>query len=236
MQPQLFLIFPMHKFLSLFLVAALTFSASAAPPEVKRQAINVLRVASTVADGETITIGTVVFEVDTAADPGAITAGRVRVNCSAAVTAAEFTTQFAAAVNNANLTSLKVGATKISNSEVLVFSLVKNADVRACTETLAGTNNAWAAATLFGGSSLNDLERKVSILARAATATEAALETMHFVAPFAPAAVQVSVRTAAGVAKAWDGAVVVTGSRVDLNSSGSTDVASTDVVTLLLSQ
>ena len=37
-----------------------------------RRAINVLRLASNVADAETITIGSEVYEIDTAAAPGAM--------------------------------------------------------------------------------------------------------------------------------------------------------------------
>ena len=64
-----------------------------------RRAMNVLRLASNVADAETITLGTEVYEIDTAAAPGAITAGNIRVDCNAGVTPAIAAPSIVAAIN-----------------------------------------------------------------------------------------------------------------------------------------
>lgn len=234
-----------HFLLSLALVAALmgqamgqTIKGSAVLPPQKRAALDVLRVASNVADTETVTIGTTVFEVDTAASPGAITAGRIRVDCSSGVTPTIFTTQLVTAINATNVLGFRFKATKISNSEVLVEAAVPGAqgNATAATETLAGSNNAWAAATFYGGDSTPETEHQVAVLSRAATATEAALLTLHFVAPFAPTTALVQVKTSAGVLVAFDGSVTITGNHVDVASGGSVPVASTNIVTVTVSK
>src|SRR3954466_4272731 len=115
-----------------------------------RRAMNVLRLASNVADAETITIGSEVYEIDTAAAPGAIAAGNIRVDCNAGVTPTIASAAIVAAIN-AN-TKLGLTAVAISVNEVLVFT---NSDASglgiACAETLAGANNQWAAAAFYGG-------------------------------------------------------------------------------------
>lgn len=231
----------MKSIFPILIFAALAVSSFAGPLEDLaarnkldgRPAINTLRVATDVADTETITIGTTVFEVDTAASPGAITAGRVRVDCSAAVTPTAFTTAFEAAVNAANLVALKFRATRISASEVLIVNTRNGVDATACTETLAGANNVWAAAAAFGGRADSTVLRGVMIVSRAATATEVALGTMHFVLPYTPTAIAVQVRTAAGVAVAHNGGANATGNRVTVDNTGATDFAATDVVTVI---
>src|SRR6476469_2980660 len=85
-----------------------------------RRAVNVLRLAANVADAETITIGSEVYEIDTAADPGAITAGRIRVNCFAGVTPTIASAAIVAAIN-AN-TLLGLTAVAISVNEILVYT------------------------------------------------------------------------------------------------------------------
>src|SRR2546422_9231541 len=115
-----------------------------------RRAINVLRLASNVADAETITIGSELYEIDTAAAPGAITAGNIRVDCNAGVTPTTASAAIVAAIN-AN-TKLGLTAVAISVNEVLVYT---NAETSAlalpCSETLAGANNAWNATGFYGG-------------------------------------------------------------------------------------
>jgi hypothetical protein len=195
-----------------------------------RLALNVLRLASNVADGETITIGNETYEIDTAAAPGAVTAGNIRVDCSAGVTPTQASAALVAAVNANSRQGLQAEA--ISVNEVAIWGPTGNLD---CSETLAGSNNAWHnTATFFGSSSAQVRARDQA--ARAAVAKEVTLGNMHFLFPFRPASVLVQVRTAAGVAKAWDGVITLSNYRVTLDNSGSTDFAATDIVTVSASE
>src|SRR5258708_4024165 len=85
-----------------------------------RRAMNVLRLASDSADGETITIGRDVYEIDTAANPGAVTAGNIRVNCNAGVTPTIASAALVTAINANN--THKLTAVAISVNEVLVYT------------------------------------------------------------------------------------------------------------------
>lgn len=198
-----------------------------------RRAVNVLRLAANVADGETITIGGEVYEIDTAADPGAITAGRIRVNCNAGVTPSIASAAIVAAIN-AN-TLLGLTAVAISVNEILVFT---NNDTSAltlpCSETLAGANNQWSAATFTGGQLAKP--QGVSMAQRTPNATEVAIGNLHFVFPFAVGAAMAQVRSSTGAAKAWDGVLTISGSRVTLDNAGATDWAATDTVAVLAHQ
>lgn len=148
-------------------------------------------------------------------------------------TAAEFTTALNTAINASNAVATPARSERISANEVLVT--VRGQLLTACTETLAGSNNAWASATLYGGAEKPDNYRATQVVQRACNATEAALQTMHFVFPFAPSAAAVQVRSSAGALKAYDGAVVITGNRVSVNATGSTDPADTDLVVVTAS-
>lgn len=191
--------------------------------------MNILRLASDVANAETFTINGTVFEIDTAADPGSVSGTNIRVNCSGGATPAAASTAIVTAVNSVNC---GMRAKKISDNEVLFFAAAGDATPYACTETLAGTNNAFAAATAFGGRpEQTDLPSPI-LISRVPTATEITLQTMHFPLTFTPTIVLPQVRTSAGAIKAWDGAVTITDQFVTVGSGGSTDIASGDVITL----
>lgn len=189
-------------------------------------AVGILRIANNVADGETITVGSTVFEVDTNA---AITAGRVAVDCSGGVTPTLFGTAFVAAFNAQQL-GLK--AYKVSANVVVIYDHNPGPGATlATTETLAGANNGWGAATLVRVGEPTTA-KNVVMQSRAANAVEDSAEVMVFAFPFTPTEFTVSVRTAAGVAKAWDGAATIAGNLIILTSSGTTDIDDTDVVTV----
>jgi hypothetical protein len=63
-------------------------------------ATGVVTFSGSVSDGDIVTIGTRVYEFDTAANPGAITAGRVRVDVSGGATASAAVTALALAITN----------------------------------------------------------------------------------------------------------------------------------------
>lgn len=143
-------------------------------------------------------------------------------------TAGEFTTALKAAIDAGDY---GVQAVRVSANEVLVSSTRQSMAHAATTETLAGSNNAWAAATLVGaGPGGEETLPIVMLVKRAATAVEVALGAMHFMFAFAPSLATVVVTTAAGVPKAFDGVATITGNRVTVDISGSSDWASTDLV------
>ena len=212
-----------------------TLRAFGAVREVQGQhAMNVLRIAANVADGETITIGTQVYEIDTAAT-ATITAGRVRVNCNAGVTPAIASDAIIAAINGN--TNSDVTAVDISDNEVLIVHHELGVNALACTETLAGTNNAWAAAAMYGGVNVPDAVPMLRVMSRVPNAAEVALDDMHFYFPFTPTKVLIAVRvTSGGAVKAWDGGYSINGRRVTVTNAGTTDWAASDTVTVLASQ
>lgn len=211
--------------------ARLTGSGAAQIPEIPGlRDINVLRIASNVADTQTVTIGRDVYEFDRAAD--GVTAGRIAVTGHADDTPANATAALVAAINTKGTEPF--AAVTIGNNEVLIYATRPGALGVACAETLAGTNNVWSAATTYGGSGTSVTVPRLGFTVRVPTATEVALDQLHAVFDFEPAAVFVSVRvTATGAVKAFDGAVTVTGTRVTVVNSGATDWATTDTVTIL---
>jgi hypothetical protein len=197
-----------------------------------RRAMNVLRLASNVADGETITIGSENYEIDTAAAPGAIVAGNIRVDCNAGVTPAIASAAIVAAIN-AN-TKYGLLAMAISVNEILVFANNDSSPIALpCSETLAGANNTWSTAAFYGGETSG--VRGLRAAQRVPNAPEVAIGNMHFMFPFAVLAVLVQVRSSTGAAKAWDGLTTISGQRVTLDNSGVTDWAATDTVVVLAS-
>lgn len=101
----------------------------------------------------------------------------------------------------------------------------------ACTETLAGANNAFAADASFGGTVANpNALSGTSMVQRAATTTDVALGVMRFPFGFTPLACFASVKTSAGVFKAFDGAVTISGNTVVVDNSGSSDWSAADII------
>lgn len=188
--------------------------------------MNILRLAADVADTETVTINGTVFEFDADDD---YTEGRTPVDVSGGVTPALASTALVAAVNGTNC---GMRAKKISDNEVLFFAASGDATPYACTETLAGTNNAFAAATAFGGRPEQDELPNPIIVSRVPTATEVTLQTMHFPLTFTPTIVIPQIRSSTGAIRAWDGTCTITDQYVSLTSGGSTDISANDVVTI----
>ena len=73
------------------------------------------------------------------------------------------------------------------------------------------------------------------LVQRAAIATEVTEGNAYFFLPFPVVSAMAFVRTAAGVSKAWDGAVSFTANRVKLDNAGATDWAAGDVLFCLAS-
>ena len=196
----------------------------------KRVAQNVLRLGANVADGETITIGRDVFEMDTNA---AVTAGNIAVNVNGNLTPTLAGPLIVAAINNSN--TQKVVAVQIAVGVIGVYANepLQGLSAIPCAETLAGANNAWDAAAMYGGNA--GVAPQTLLVQRAAIAAEVTEGNAYFFLPFTVLAAIAFVRTAAGVNKAWDGAVSFTGNRVKLDNTGATDWAAGDVLFCLAS-
>ncbi|MGH9462013.1 MAG: hypothetical protein ACRD1X_12390 [Vicinamibacteria bacterium] len=197
-----------------------------------RRAVNVLRVASNVADEETVTIGADVYEFDRAAD--GVTAGRIAVTGHANDTPAAATNALITAVN-ASGTEL-VAAVDIGDNEVLIVADAVGAVVLACAESLGGANNGWASATMYGGAAA--ALKALSVQRRVPNAAEVALGNMHFAFSFEPVVVALLVYPTAtpGEAKAFDGAVSVVGNVATVVDDGAVNLAETDTVVLIVTE
>lgn len=271
-----------------------------------RAAMNILRLAANVVDGETITIGGSVYEIDIINTDSTINVTGVALNATDAETTLAFaghgrkvqdliridneimrviavldvdtirvararagtaiathalaadiftsnaapasnipiglvttltpTVASAAIVNAINdYTTQEIAAVAISVNEILIRTKVGAVPrALACTETLAGANNVFAAATMYGATA--QTIPGFAIVGRAANATEVALDHMLFFFPFTPAGLIVQVRTSAGALKTWDGAITASSGLVTVTNGGSSDWAATDVVTVLASE
>lgn len=192
-----------------------------------RPNINVLRIAANVTDGQKVVIGGVTYEFDISAN--GVTAGNIAVAPSDG-TPANATPALAAAIN-ANQGG-DILATVIGDNELLIQEQEALGRALGCTETLAGSNNAWAAATMYGG--VLPGTQHLAVAARAPNATEVALATMHFVFDAAVTILAVLVRVGAtGELKVWKGGLTATGNQVDLTLTGDGDWATTDTVVVI---
>ena len=134
-----------------------------------------------------------------------------------------------------NSNSTVVTAVKISAAIMAIYSRQDGKKSIACTETLAGTNNVWAAATTFGGRQvLPGAIKRSAMDSRVPTATEVAVGVMVFAFPFDVDSAMVQAKvTATNALKAIDGDVALSNNLVIVNNDGSTDWATTDTVTVL---
>ncbi len=184
--------------------------------------VNILTIGAVAANTQTITIGSVVYTCKTtpANDyefaPGADAAASI--------------TNIAACINATSATT-KLRAVAITGA-VLVLDTERRGG-RACSETLAGSGNAWMAASTFGAGTTTDTPEIPLVYSRTCTAAEDTGKLIVFGLPFTPSEVLVQVRTSAGILKAWDGKITKGEGYVLLNSDAATDIAQNDVVTLL---
>jgi hypothetical protein len=161
---------------------------------------------------------------------GASAWGAVTLAGGADPSAANSITAIVAAIN------ASTGATGLMAFAVTGGVLVLDTTLRggqACTETLSGAGNAWLAATSCGQSSDTDSPEIPLVFTRTCTAAEAAGKLIAFALPFTPTQAVVQVRAATGEIKAWDGKLTLGTNHALVNSDANTDVAETDVVTLI---
>jgi len=184
--------------------------------------VNILSIAAIAATTQTVTIGSVVYTCKTTPAnayefaPGADAAGTI-TNLTACI--------------NATSADTDLRAVAITGG-ILVLDSERRGG-RACTETLAGSGNAWLAAATYGAGTLEDAPEIPLLFSRTCTAGEATGKLVAFALPFTPVELIVQVRDSAGVIKAWDGKMTKGAGHVLLNSDASTDIAENDVVTLM---
>jgi len=157
----------------------------------------------------------------------ALTAGKVYLPIGATLTPAAAGPLLATGFNALSTQ----GFTAVYTTNALTIS--READGRhvACSETLAGVDNVWAAANTYGG--IEKGEVKFALAKRVPTATEVALGVMTVKFPFTPTFVRVTVQTTATLAAvAWGGSYAVSGSTVTLTNGADPDWAATDTVTV----
>jgi hypothetical protein len=192
-----------------------------------RTPFNVLRLAANVADGETVTIGQYTFEFDS---NSSYTAGRIPIVVGT-LTPTAVMPLLVSAIN----AYTPYQAVQISVNEMLLVAKDDNTPIGAvaCTETMAGANNAWGTATMTAGLPAGALVNQLQ--QRAATAQDVSIGFARFWFPFTVAAAFVEVRTSAGVKRAWDGAVTFSGGVVSLDNAGATDWVAGDLLVCLAS-
>lgn len=184
--------------------------------------VNILAIAAIAANTETVTIGSTVYTCKTVPAtayefaPGADAAGTI-TNLTACI--------------NATTSTTKLQAIAVTGG-ILVIDTERRGG-RACSETLAGSGNAWLAASTFGAESEADAPEIPVVFTRTCTAAESTGKLVAFGLPFTPTAALVQVRDSTGVIKAWDGKITIGANHVLLNSDAATDIATNDVVTLL---
>lgn len=153
-------------------------------------------------------------------------AGGIAVGLVATLTPTAFTAALVHDINNRS--KQRITALLISINYVKVFTSQSpgsavgrpSSETIATTETLAGANNAWGAATMVEGHEGGPY----MTLSHVPTANEALVGQVDLILAFTPVVVLVEVITTATRARvAWDGVVTVDGSRITLDNSGGTD-------------
>lgn len=164
--------------------------------------------------------------------------GNIAVGLQGTLTATLFHTAFVACINDGDGVE-HVGATKFDASTVIIFSAGKpggspaaSIAALATTETLAGSGNAWQAATMNAGHG----PRNVVIETIVPTAIQVTEGSIFRYYPFAPLEVDVIVRvTATNAAVAWIGVVTIVGNRIEIDNGGAVDWAVTDTLKIIVS-
>lgn len=194
--------------------------------------IGVLYMPNNVADADKLTINGLCFEWDTAANPGAVAAGSVRLNAVAAVTPVTATASLTAAVN-ANVATTGVIAVNISANEVLFYNADYGTKEILIVEAISDAANVVLLGHTYGSNPIPTGIGSLAVASRACTALEVTITKMHFVFAFTPVYVIVQVRATGGAIKATDAVVTITGGRVTLTGGSAAAIANTDVVTVI---
>ena len=141
-----------------------------------------------------------------------------------------------AIVTAINASGTGLYATKLSANAVLVEDRSTSGEqAKACTETLAGSNNAWASATSYGGQRFEGIPNQ-AVAHRTVNATEVALGFVAIPLSFVPRFFIIQARTSAGAVKAFTGATTINGRSLLITDGGGTSLAAGDTVTAFISE
>lgn len=173
--------------------------------------------------GSTIAVHADGITINTNTDTGAV--GAITVPITATLTPAGVIPLIVKTVNS-GLGKLPVTAVKASGDSVIFSKVAADGDVTTSTDI---ANAAIGTKFTTGVQPASTISSKVMIIATAADVTA----TLIYVSlPYTPTLVTVAVYTSAGVVKAWDGAATIAGNIVEIDNSGTTDWASTDILIL----
>ncbi len=182
---------------------------------------------ATHADGQNIYVGDGI-------DPGST----IAVGLVTTLTPAVFTPALANDINNSGTmavfaTSLQTGAEMLlESSDGVGADVVSSSDALACTETLGGTNNGWAAATMFDGKDAG--ARGFSMFTHTVLAVEVALSRVRLSMPFIPTGFIVQAYNSSGLFKGTlSDDVTISGNQVLYTFAGSTHLVAGDTVTVM---
>jgi hypothetical protein len=163
----------------------------------------------------------------------------IPLGLTATLTPAVFVPAFAAEVNAGagNVTDALVATPLASNAGVLFTAKNPGLLVLACSETLAGANNAWAKANIDGGQAMGS--RRMVVGSRVPTAAEVAAGLIVVPVDFDIGTAIVRVRTTAtGAYIAWDGGWTILDDlgfqALVINNVGATDWAITNTVDFII--
>lgn len=196
--------------------------------------IGVIRIESNVADTETVTIGSDVYEFDRAEN--GVTSGRNAVTGHSDDTPANATDALITAINANDTNGIR--AIDIDANEILLVSKGSGSSAVTLAETMGGANNSVQSLNEGGGTS------RVMAASRVPSAQEVAIGQMHFACVnFDPTVAIVQVRTtASGALKSFDGDVIITVTSGDdpayitVKNDGATDFSATDTVCVIAAE
>lgn len=199
--------------------------------------VDVLNVLVNVTQGETVKINNIVFEAVTNA--AVITAAtNIPVLCTNNGSTTINSNQFIAALNvtlNTNTLSTGVSSsiqTSPFTNQLIITSIKAGVFSYVVSETLAGTGNAWASNSTYGGRGLRDSAQRFRVAKRIALAVDVTAGVMSFGFNFTPTHFIVQITDSTGVPKAYNGVVKIVGPNIQIDNTGSTDFANGDLVTV----
>ncbi|KKN66408.1 hypothetical protein LCGC14_0472300 [marine sediment metagenome] len=183
-----------------------------------------LQITGVVVDGETVTVGAEVYEFD---DDASVVAGNILVDVTGDLTAANALAKLTLAINASGKSGVRAeDPVDGVNMDLIAQKAHDNVSANvALAETIG--NGAIDTAMQFGKKGTPPMK-----LTRSPSALEVVAGRMKWFFDREVSAVQVHVRTTAGVVKAWDGGDGFNDTEVTLDNGGAVDWVATDRVTL----